>query len=51
MPVTWERLEGIYPTDFTLRTAPDLLEAEGDPWSEILASKQDLGELLEARTA
>ena len=51
MPVTWQRLEEIYPTDFTLRTAPDLLEEQGDPWSEILTSKQDLGELLEARTA
>ena len=51
MPVTWERLEEIYPTDFTLRTAPDLLEEEGDPWAEILTSKQDLGRLLEARTA
>ena len=48
---TWDRLENIYPTDYTLRSAPDLLEEQGDPWSEILTSKQDLGELLEARTA
>jgi bifunctional non-homologous end joining protein LigD len=51
MPVTWDRLEKIYPTEFTLRTAPDLLEEQGDPWSGILTSKQDLGGLLEARTA
>jgi len=51
MPVTWERLEKIYPTDFTLRTAPDLLEEEGDPWAAVLTSKQDLGQLLEAQTA
>ena len=48
MPVAWEQLERIYPTDFTLRTVPDLLEEQGDPWSGILTSKQDLGELLEA---
>ena len=29
----------------TLRTAPGILEAEGDPWAGILAAKQDLGEL------
>jgi bifunctional non-homologous end joining protein LigD len=51
MPVTWEKLEQTYPTDFTLRTAADILEAEGDPWSGILAAKQDLAGLLEARTA
>ena len=51
MPVEWENLERVYPTDFTLRTAPGILEAEGDPWAGILAAKQDLGELLEAATA
>ena len=51
MPVDWDRLEQIYPTDFTLRTAPDLLEEHGDPWSGILSAKQDLAQLLEARTA
>jgi bifunctional non-homologous end joining protein LigD len=51
MPVDWDNLERVYPTDFTLRTAPGILEAEGDPWAGILAAKQDLGELLEATTA
>ncbi|MBA3445597.1 MAG: hypothetical protein H0T58_12200 [Gemmatimonadales bacterium] len=51
MPVAWEQLEEIYPTDFTLRTAPDLLEERGDPWAEILSAKQDLAQLLEERTA
>lgn len=51
MPVEWERLEKIYPTDFTLRTAPDLLEERGDPWAEILSAKQDLAEMLKERTA
>ena len=51
MPVSWEELEKVYPTDFTLRTAPDLLEKRGDPWAGILSAKQDLGALLEQKTA
>jgi len=46
MPVGWEELERIYPTDFTLRTVPDRLEARGDPWGDILEAKQDLGAIL-----
>jgi bifunctional non-homologous end joining protein LigD len=45
-PVRWEELERIYPTDFTIRTVPDRLEAEGDPWDGILSAKQDLGTIL-----
>lgn len=51
MPVTWERLEEIYPTDFTLRTVPDLLQQHGDPWEGILSAKHDLAQLIEERTA
>jgi DNA primase len=51
MPVRWEELDRVYPTEFTLRTAPDLLEKRGDPWAGILSAKQDLGALLERRTA
>jgi bifunctional non-homologous end joining protein LigD len=51
MPIHWDRLERVYPTDFTLRTAPDILQSEGDPWADILATKQDLGELLETGAA
>jgi bifunctional non-homologous end joining protein LigD len=51
MPVTWEQLELIYPTDFTLLTVPELLTKHGDPWAGILKAKQDLGRLLEQHTA
>jgi bifunctional non-homologous end joining protein LigD len=51
MPVDWQQLEEVYPTDFTIRTVPDLLEQQGDPWAGILSAKQDLAELLEQRTA
>jgi len=47
MPVDWDELESVYPTDFTLRTVPDLLEERGDPWADILSAKQDLTELPE----
>jgi DNA primase len=51
MPVHWDQLDSIYPTDFTLRTVPDLLEEHGDPWADILSAKQDLAELLGSREA
>ncbi|MEP6572330.1 MAG: hypothetical protein ABJD11_06525 [Gemmatimonadota bacterium] len=46
MPVTWDQLEKVYPTDFTMRTAPDLLEESGDPWSDILDAKANLARAL-----
>lgn len=49
MPVNWDQLEQVYPTDFTLRSVPDILEEQGDPWANILSAKQDLGELVEQR--
>lgn len=51
MPVDWDDLERVYPTDFTLRTVPGILAAGGDPWAGILSAKQDLVGLLETRTA
>lgn len=51
MPLDWEEVERVYPTDFTLRTVPDILEEQGDPWADILSAKQDLAQLLEHRSA
>lgn len=51
MPVKWDQLERVYPTDFTLRTVPDILEEQGDPWADILGAKQDLAKLLDQRSA
>ncbi len=51
MPVTWDQLEKIYPTDFTIHTVPGVLEENGDPWAEVLSSKQDLDALLERQSA
>ena len=51
MPVTWDHLEKIYPTDFTIHTVPGVLEENGDPWAQVLSSKQDLDALLESQSA
>ncbi|GAB4322000.1 MAG: DNA ligase D [Dehalococcoidia bacterium] len=46
MPLRWDELDDVYPTDFTVLTAPDLVEARGDLWAGILDDKQDLAALL-----
>jgi bifunctional non-homologous end joining protein LigD len=51
MPIAWDELEQVYPTDFTLHTVPDRLEAEGDVWAGILDAKQDLAGALGASGA
>lgn len=46
MPIRWDELDHVYPTDFTVLTVPDLAEARGDLWARILDDKQDLAALL-----
>ncbi len=46
VPVRWDELGDLYPTDFTVLTAPDRFAATGDLWTGILESKQDLSALL-----
>ena len=47
VPLTWEELVDIIPTDFTLKTVPDLYKRKIDPWKDILSHKQNLEEILE----
>jgi bifunctional non-homologous end joining protein LigD len=42
MPLRWEELEDVYPTDFRMATALERLAQHGDIWSSILESKNDL---------
>jgi hypothetical protein len=35
MPVAWDRLADVSPGDFTVRSVPDILAAEGDAWAGI----------------
>ena len=46
MPITWQELGRVYPTDFTVFTAPERLAAVGDLWADILDAKHDLDALL-----
>ncbi|MEO6056061.1 MAG: non-homologous end-joining DNA ligase [Gemmatimonadales bacterium] len=51
MPLSWDELESVYPTDFTLHTVPDRLDTTGDAWSGMLEARQDLVEMLGAENA
>jgi len=46
MPLNWDELKNVYPTDFTILTAAERLEAVGDLWKDILEHKHDLAGLL-----
>jgi bifunctional non-homologous end joining protein LigD len=46
MPLRWDEVGKVFPTDFTILTAPDRLRQVGDLWSDILNKKHDLAGLL-----
>ena len=48
MPLRWDEVGKVFPTDFTLLTAPDRLRQVGDLWANVLESKHDLAGLLDA---
>ena len=48
MPLRWDELLDVYPTDFTILTAPERLAQVGDLWAGILEAKHDLESLLAA---
>jgi bifunctional non-homologous end joining protein LigD len=46
-PVSWDDLDGVLPTDFTIHTVPALIGG-GNPWTDALPEPQSLpGELIE----
>ncbi|CAN5853748.1 DNA ligase D [soil metagenome] len=47
VPLKWKELVDIIPTDFTMKTVPDLYKRKIDPWKDILSHKQNLEEILE----
>ncbi len=49
MPLRWDELDEVYPTDFTILTAPARIAEAGDPWADILSHKHDLAALLGAQ--
>jgi bifunctional non-homologous end joining protein LigD len=46
MPLRWTDVGKVFPTDFTILTAPDRLRQVGDLWANILESKHDLAGLI-----
>jgi bifunctional non-homologous end joining protein LigD len=46
MPLRWDEVGKVFPTDFTILTAPDRLRQVGDLWANILDSKHDLAGLI-----
>jgi bifunctional non-homologous end joining protein LigD len=46
MPIRWDEVGKVFPTDFTLLTAPDRLRQVGDLWAGILDARQDVARLL-----
>jgi bifunctional non-homologous end joining protein LigD len=47
MPLRWDELDDVYPTDFTIHTALERIAEAGDPWADILEHKHDLRALIE----
>lgn len=48
MPLRWDELERVFPTDFTILTASDRVASTGDLWAHILHAKHDLAALTAA---
>jgi bifunctional non-homologous end joining protein LigD len=46
MPLRWDEVGKVFPTDFTILSAPRRLRQVGDLWSGILQAKHDLAGLL-----
>jgi len=47
LPLLWEEIEKVYPTDFTIVTTPSRLAETGDLWHDMLQSKSDLKAVLQ----
>jgi DNA primase len=48
MPITWNDLSSVFPTDYTILNVPDILNKKSvDPWDNMLEEKQDLNKILE----
>jgi DNA ligase D-like protein (predicted polymerase) len=47
MPVTWEEITTVDPTDFTVLTVPDVVEDRGDAWADIDDAVGDVAAALD----
>jgi bifunctional non-homologous end joining protein LigD len=46
MPIEWNKIDEILPTDFTILSAPELIKNSRNAWNGILSDKQDIGKLI-----
>ncbi|MGU7714733.1 non-homologous end-joining DNA ligase LigD, partial [Escherichia coli] len=46
-PVTWDELDAVDPTAFTVRSVPERLASVGDPWADFGAAPGRIDTLLE----
>ena len=46
MPVEWKKLDSIFPTDFTILSAPEMVRKNDDYWQNVLSDKQDLRKII-----
>src|SRR5215208_1227036 len=48
MPIKWDNLSNVLPTDYTILNVPDIINKKSaNPWSSMLEKKQDLNKILE----
>jgi bifunctional non-homologous end joining protein LigD len=48
MPIKWDNLSNVLPTDYTILNVPDILNKKSaNPWNSMLEKKQDLNKILE----
>jgi bifunctional non-homologous end joining protein LigD len=47
MPIEWDELTNIIPTDFTIINVPEILKIKGDPWKNINEQKQEIDKILD----
>jgi bifunctional non-homologous end joining protein LigD len=47
VPIRWEELREVYPTDFTVWNVPERLAKVGDMWADILQHKSDVKSLFQ----
>jgi bifunctional non-homologous end joining protein LigD len=45
MPIEWEKIDEILPTDFTIENVPEIVRKQS-AWEGILSDKQDIGKLI-----
>ena len=48
MPIKWNNLSSVFPTDYTILNVPDILNKKSaNPWNSMFEKKQDLNKILE----